>query len=165
MKVDFTVKRLVSTRIGLGIACLIALAFLAACRQVDTTQTDGIAQATLIYCDDCLQHGDHHHNRIADANCHSQPQQPAVTETPSPSNTPTPTATLPSTALPTPDGIQRQVRVPILMYHYLSNPPGDADRYRRDLSVPPELFEQHLAYLKEQGYQTISFEDLTNALA
>ena len=51
------------------------------------------------------------------------------------------------------------------MYHYLSSPPSDADRYRRDLSVPPELFEQHLAYLKEQGYQTISLDDLTNTLA
>ena len=47
------------------------------------------------------------------------------------------------------------------MYHYLSSPPSDADRYRRDLSVPPELFEQHLAYLKEQGYQTITLDDLT----
>ena len=51
------------------------------------------------------------------------------------------------------------------MYHYLSSPPSDADRYRRDLSVSPELFEQHLAYLKEQGYQTISLDDLTYSLA
>jgi len=90
---------------------------------------------------------------------------PTATATPSPSDTPTPTATPTSTALPTPDGVQRQVRVPILMYHYLSSPPSDADRYRRDLSVPPELFEQHLAYLKEQGYQTISLDDLTYYLA
>jgi peptidoglycan/xylan/chitin deacetylase (PgdA/CDA1 family) len=57
------------------------------------------------------------------------------------------------------------VRLPILMYHYLSDPPAGADRYRRDLSVPPELFEQHLAYLKAQGYQTVSLDDLTYALA
>ena len=164
MKVDFTVKRLVRTRIGLGIACLIALAFLSACRQVDTTQTNGIAQATRSIATTA--------SSTVTTTTTASPTQtvtrsptPAVTETPSPSTTPTPTATLPSTSLPTPDGVQRQVRVPILMYHYLSNPPDDADRYRRDLSVPPELFEQHLAYLKEQGYQTISFEDLTNALA
>ena len=132
-------KRLVRTRIGLGIACLIALAFLSACRQVDTTQTNGIAQATRSIATTA--------SSTVTTTTNASPTQtvtrsptPAVTETPSPSNTPTPTATLPSTSLPTPDGVQRQVRVPILMYHYLSNPPDDADRYRRDLSVPPELF-------------------------
>lgn len=50
--------------------------------------------------------------------------------------------------------------MPILMYHYLSDPPGGADRYRRDLSVSPALFEQHLAWLREQGYQSITLEQL-----
>lgn len=69
------------------------------------------------------------------------------------------------TALPTPDGVSRQARVPILMYHYLSAPPANADRYRRDLSVSPPLFAQHLAYLKAQDYQTISLYDLLDHLA
>lgn len=51
------------------------------------------------------------------------------------------------------------------MYHYLSEPPPGADRYRRDLSVSPEVFEQHLAYLKKEGYQTISLDDLIYYLA
>jgi peptidoglycan/xylan/chitin deacetylase (PgdA/CDA1 family) len=51
------------------------------------------------------------------------------------------------------------------MYHYLSAPPGDADRYRRDLSVSPEQFEQHLAFLKAEGYQTITLDDLIYYLA
>lgn len=46
------------------------------------------------------------------------------------------------------------------MYHYLSEPPPGADRYRRDLSVSPALFEQHLDYLRASGYQTISLYDL-----
>lgn len=77
---------------------------------------------------------------------------PTVTPSATPTNTPTP--------LPTPDGVLRQARVPILMYHHIARPPAHVDRYRRDLSVPPALFEQHLAYLKARGYQTISFYDL-----
>jgi peptidoglycan/xylan/chitin deacetylase (PgdA/CDA1 family) len=46
------------------------------------------------------------------------------------------------------------------MYHYLSDAPPGADRYRRDLSVSPAQFEQHLAYLREQGYQAITLYDL-----
>ncbi|MEO6060663.1 MAG: polysaccharide deacetylase family protein [Thermoflexales bacterium] len=59
----------------------------------------------------------------------------------------------------------REARVPILMYHYLSVPPPDADRIRIDLSVSPAMFEQQLAYLKENGYTTISLGDLFDALA
>jgi len=36
----------------------------------------------------------------------------------------------------------------MLMYHYLSDPPLHSDRYRKDLSVSPALFEQHLAFLR-----------------
>jgi peptidoglycan/xylan/chitin deacetylase (PgdA/CDA1 family) len=94
------------------------------------------------------------------------------TDTPSPTATVTPTATRTPTATPsatptpiptpwpTPDGVARQVRVPILMYHYLSDPPAGANRYRRDLSVSPALFEQHLAYLSQEGYETITVYDL-----
>lgn len=46
------------------------------------------------------------------------------------------------------------------MYHYISASPPDADPYRRDLSVPPERFESHLRYLREQGYTSISLRDL-----
>jgi peptidoglycan/xylan/chitin deacetylase (PgdA/CDA1 family) len=46
------------------------------------------------------------------------------------------------------------------MYHYLSVPPGDADIYRRDLSVAPDLFAQHLDRLREEGYTTIRLDDL-----
>jgi peptidoglycan/xylan/chitin deacetylase (PgdA/CDA1 family) len=96
-------------------------------------------------------------------------ETPTATPTPqaTPTQTPTPQATPTQTPTPwpTPDGVTRQVRVPILMYHYLSDPPPGADRYRRDLSVSPALFEQHLAYLREQGYQAITLYDLLYHLA
>ena len=66
---------------------------------------------------------------------------------------------------PTPDGIRREVKVPILMYHHIAVPPPDADAIRRDLSVPPANFEAHLRYLAEEGYQSISLRDLLFHLA
>lgn len=61
---------------------------------------------------------------------------------------------------PTPDEISRDVQIPILMYHYLSQPPPNANIYRLDLSVAPELFEQHLERIQSEGYTTISLYDL-----
>ncbi len=55
--------------------------------------------------------------------------------------------------------------MPILMYHFLSIPPANADIYRRDLSVSPENFEAQLAYLKDAGYTTIHLSDLVYFLA
>jgi peptidoglycan/xylan/chitin deacetylase (PgdA/CDA1 family) len=94
------------------------------------------------------------------------------TASPVPTNTPTATATattLPTptatvTPTPAPDGIARRLRVPILMYHYISAPPPGADAVRKDLSVPPDKFAQHLSWLREQGYVAISLYDLALAL-
>lgn len=73
--------------------------------------------------------------------------------------TPTPIPTPP--LAPTPDGMQRTLRVPILMYHYVSTPPPGADIYRSDLSVPPATLAAHLDRLVAEGYATISLYDLT----
>ncbi|GAB4469784.1 MAG: hypothetical protein Kow00124_05280 [Anaerolineae bacterium] len=54
---------------------------------------------------------------------------------------------------------------PVLMYHYISDPPEDADRYRRDLSVSPAQFAAHLDTLLEQGFTAISPALLHTALA
>lgn len=62
------------------------------------------------------------------------------------------------------DGTLRRIYVPILMYHYVSYLPPDADKYRVDLTITPDLFLSHLAYLKEQGYETISLYQLDEAL-
>lgn len=64
------------------------------------------------------------------------------------------------TPAPTPDGAVRTVRVPVFMYHYLSVPPADANAYRQDLSVPPDLFAAQLDALQAAGYTTISLYDL-----
>jgi peptidoglycan/xylan/chitin deacetylase (PgdA/CDA1 family) len=87
------------------------------------------------------------------------------TFTPLPTRTPTatPTFTLtptPTPLQPTPDGIYRQAHVPILMYHYISDPPPGADAYRLDLSVSPAKFEEQLRYLRREGYESITLNDL-----
>ncbi len=92
---------------------------------------------------------------------------PTASLTPAPTVTPTATATatVSPTPGPTPDGVARTVRVPILMYHYISEPPADADIYRRDLSVTPTRFAEHLDYLLAAGYHVITLDDLLYALA
>jgi peptidoglycan/xylan/chitin deacetylase (PgdA/CDA1 family) len=50
------------------------------------------------------------------------------------------------------------------MYHYISEPPEDADDYRINLSVSPALFADHLAYLHAAGYTTIDLYHLLDAL-
>jgi peptidoglycan/xylan/chitin deacetylase (PgdA/CDA1 family) len=73
-------------------------------------------------------------------------------------STPTPLPAAPeATAFePTPDGEVRTAQVPVLMYHYVSVPPADADIYRRDLSVAPDLFAAHLDAMLAAGYTTIT---------
>jgi len=104
-----------------------------------------------------------------------------ATATPTPTHTPTPTSTFlpgvptftpePATATPTPlplptphDGLSQTVRVPILMYHYISIPPEDADVYRTDLSVTPDNFRAQMIYLAQNGYTPIDFYDLSLAI-
>ena len=107
---------------------------------------------------------------------------PLNSATPLPSATPSPVPTMPPTlpppdmpsppptattlaVLPTPIGIYSEtVRVPILMYHYVSEPPEDADKYRVDLSVSPENFYAQMQYLAEQGYTPINLDDLSLAV-
>ena len=67
--------------------------------------------------------------------------------------------------LPTPSGVYSwTLKVPILMYHYISEPPADADIYRVDLSVTPDNFRQQLAWLRDNGYTGIDYYDLTMAI-
>jgi peptidoglycan/xylan/chitin deacetylase (PgdA/CDA1 family) len=68
-------------------------------------------------------------------------------------------------AAPAWDGTFRRIRVPILMYHYVSDLPPDADEYRRELTLSPALFHDHVEYLFYQGYNPISLYQLDHALA
>ncbi len=56
----------------------------------------------------------------------------------------------------------RQIRVPSLMYHYVSwLPTTDPNMaLRRSLSVSPTDFEEQLRYLRDQGYNGITARDL-----
>ncbi|MCS6962591.1 polysaccharide deacetylase family protein [Thermoflexus sp.] len=105
----------------------------------------------------------------------SPTESPAPSPSPNPSPTPTGTPTpepspiVPPTPTPYPffqeplpptDGQTRTLQVPILMYHYISDPPSGADRFRLDLSVRPSMFEAHLQYLRQAGYETVSLSDL-----
>lgn len=62
------------------------------------------------------------------------------------------------------DGTWRRIHVPILMYHYISPLPADADAFRVDLTVEPPIFRAHMQYLADNGYTTISLYDLHRAL-
>lgn len=103
----------------------------------------------------------------------SQTRTPSPTASPTgtltPTETPLPSATPTNTSTPTPEPTPLDkgftLKVPILMYHYLSVPPVDADIIRRDLSVTPIQFEAHLAYLRQAGFETISLEQLSYALS
>lgn len=84
-----------------------------------------------------------------------QPQPHAAARTSSP--TPKPSAT--------PVPLPASAQLPVLMYHYVSVPPANADKYRLDLSVTPAAFEAQLKYLKDNGFTTISLQDLHDYLS
>ncbi len=52
--------------------------------------------------------------------------------------------------------------IPILLYHQIVDIPARHDRRR--LSVPPEQFEQHMAYLYRKGYHCLSLNKAVQQL-
>ncbi|PFC10085.1 polysaccharide deacetylase [Bacillus cereus] len=50
-----------------------------------------------------------------------------------------------------------QQHVPVLMYHAIEKYPGPSDG-DYGLYVPPEQFEKHMQYLKDNGYTMLTFE-------
>jgi peptidoglycan/xylan/chitin deacetylase (PgdA/CDA1 family) len=93
----------------------------------------------------------------------------APTLRPTPTPQPTPTLafarpiSVPVTA-PAADGQQRTAIVPILMYHYVSDPPPGSDQYRWSLSVTPANLDAQMSYLKQAGYRTVTLYDLYDHL-
>jgi len=71
-----------------------------------------------------------------------------------------PSKSIASIPTPTPVVLPDKAKVPIFMYHYVSELPPDADRYRRDLTVTPEKFNAQLQYLDKAGYHPITLTDL-----
>ncbi len=62
--------------------------------------------------------------------------------------------------------VSRTLAVPILMYHYISGVPVNDPNpvLRQSLSVSPQLFSQQLDYLKQNGFHSITLNQLMNAL-
>ena len=83
-------------------------------------------------------------------------QIPADNREVSISATPQPT----STTLPIPTHSGKQVRIPILTYHFIGNNPDPKDLARDNLSVAPDKFEDQMKFLSESGYHTITFDTL-----
>lgn len=95
----------------------------------------------------------------------SPPTPPIVGEPDSaPGGAPSTTSIL-TEALPTPSGTYSwTLKVPILMYHYVSDPPAGADEYRVDLSVSPAAFREQMTYLRDNGYTPIDLYALSTAI-
>ena len=53
----------------------------------------------------------------------------------------------------------KNLNVPILTYHYISTA-DPKDKARQNLSVPAEVFDAQMKHLVENGYQTITLDDL-----
>ncbi|HLG64940.1 MAG TPA: polysaccharide deacetylase family protein [Ktedonosporobacter sp.] len=72
-------------------------------------------------------------------------------------------ADLEAPVLPPLTPVSRRVKVPILMYHHITDvkPKNLLDL---SLTVTPTMFNKQLDYLKRQKYQTITFNQLFNAL-
>ena len=62
------------------------------------------------------------------------------------------------------DGLYRRVHVPVLMYHYVSDIPQNADATRRNLTITPLEFQAQMSYLSAQSYTTISLYQLYDTL-
>ena len=84
--------------------------------------------------------------------------------TPTPTERPSPThassATLTPPASPTSIPVRTSWRVPILMYHYIRVNPDPSDRLGFSLSIPPAEFDRQMRYLAEDGYGTVSFDQI-----
>lgn len=56
------------------------------------------------------------------------------------------------------------VHVPVLMYHYIRSGISITENISYGLSITPEVLEQQLKYIADNGYQTISLNDLSDSL-
>lgn len=57
----------------------------------------------------------------------------------------------------------KEIKVPILMYHYVDDKPTNS-KLKAELQVNPQNFREQLDFLKSRGYSTIRLEDLFQAL-
>ncbi|MFZ5844904.1 MAG: polysaccharide deacetylase family protein [Patescibacteria group bacterium] len=75
--------------------------------------------------------------------------------------TPTPTKSLVPPIL----AGERAIKVPVLLYHYVSENNNKDDTTRTALSTLPNVFARQLELLKNHGFTTITFDELAAAFA
>ncbi len=88
---------------------------------------------------------------------------PYVTSSALPTSTPAPKKPETKTSIPQVSG--NQVKVPVLMYHYIGGNPNPADVARDALSVSPERFDEQMRYLKSNGFNVITLDTLYAAIS
>lgn len=74
-----------------------------------------------------------------------------------------PGATL-NTAVTTPSGASRVAHVPILIYHSVRPFYPGITNLVKEFTVPPDVFDEQMAYLKNNGFTPITFDELSNYL-
>jgi peptidoglycan/xylan/chitin deacetylase (PgdA/CDA1 family) len=85
----------------------------------------------------------------------AQPTLVPIVPTAAPAGEP---AVPPPPAEPAPSALAPGVSGPILMYHYVRVVDGNLDPLGYDLSVAPELFEQQMAWMAQQGYSGVRLD-------
>ena len=56
--------------------------------------------------------------------------------------------------------LNKTIKFPVFNYHHLGPMPENADINRRVFTVTPELFEEHLKYFRDNGYQVVLVDEL-----
>ncbi len=59
-----------------------------------------------------------------------------------------------------PEIIEREIKIPVLLYHYIRKIAPQPDNRGWNLSVPPTTFQQQMEYLQKENYNTITPDDL-----
>lgn len=59
----------------------------------------------------------------------------------------------------------RSVRIPVLMYHQIENPPPNSSSFVQGLYVSPDIFEKQIAYLTKKNYKTIDSKEFSDILS
>ena len=55
---------------------------------------------------------------------------------------------------------QREIKIPVILYHYVRNIAPQPDHLGWNLSISPTIFQQQMEYLKKENYTTITPHDL-----
>ncbi len=88
---------------------------------------------------------------------------PAAAVSATPFQTLTPSLTPTDIAVPPITPGERAIKVPILLYHYISENPYKDDKARNGLSTPPAILDQQLQFIASNGFTTISLDELAAA--